>query len=139
MIILDTNVVSEPLRKMPSERVLSWLDAQPAARLYLTTITVAEIFAGMAIMPAGRRKDTLRTSLEHLVTTIFRDRILSFDMQAAREFAIISQKARESGTAIGLADAQIAAIAVATGFSVATRDVTPFAASGLNVINPWTV
>lgn len=138
MIILDTNVVSEPLRKMPSERVLAWLDAQPAEALYLTTITAAEILSGMAIMPGGRRKDMLREALEHLLSTVFRGRILPFDMQAAREFAVISQKAREKGAGVGLADAQIAAIAVATGFSVATRDVTPFTASGLHVINPWT-
>ena len=137
MMILDTNVVSEPLRTSPNARVLAWLDAQPAGSLFLTTITVAEILSGAAILPAGRRKDELQHALDHLVTTLFHDRILPFDLAAAREFATILQRARQNGIGIGLADAQIAAIAVATNGSVATRDVTPFAASGLSVIDPW--
>ncbi|WP_244481187.1 type II toxin-antitoxin system VapC family toxin [Rhizobium sp. Leaf371] len=115
--------------------MLAWLDAQPAGSLFLTTITVAEILSGAAILPAGRRKDALQHALDHLVTTLFHDRILPFDLAAAREFAVILQRARQNG--IGLADAQIAAIAVARNGSVATRDVTPFAASGLSKIDPW--
>ncbi len=58
MIILDTNVVSEPLKPMPSPVVLNWLDQQDPQTLFLTTISLAELLAGVEILPTGRRKET---------------------------------------------------------------------------------
>ena len=137
MIILDTNVLSEPLRKAPDGTVLAWLDAQPKASLFLTSINMGELLAGMEIMPEGKRKALLAEALHHMFTSMFSGRVLPFEENAARAFGSIIRKARASGTGIGLADAQIAAVALANGFSVATRDVSPFMASGVHVINPW--
>jgi toxin FitB len=139
MILLDTNVISEPQRKSPNPRVLDWMDAQALETLYLSTITVAELRAGIALMPAGKRRDGLHDSLEKRLLPMFANRVLSFDMACTKAYAELLAKSRAAGLAIESADAFIAAIALANEFAVATRDSTPFEAAGLAVINPWEV
>ena len=65
MILLDTNVISEPLRPSPEIRVIDWIDAQPLETLYLSAITVAELRAGIALMPAGKRRTALHEHIEN--------------------------------------------------------------------------
>lgn len=139
MILLDTNVVSEPLRVKADAGVVAWIDAQPIETLYLASITVAELRFGIAVLPSGKRRDTLHENLEHRILPLFAGRILSFDMAASHSYAEIMTRARASGLAIGTADGYIAAIAAANGMIVATRDTSPFEAAGLSVINPWKV
>lgn len=137
MILLDTNVISEPWKPAPNPRVLTWIDAQMVETLYLSTITVAELRFGIAAMPAGKRRTTLDERLEREVLPLFANRILPFDLDASRAFADLMAGAQKSGKAIGTADGYIAAIATSRNFVVATRDTGGFAAAGLAVINPW--
>ncbi len=137
MILLDTNVISEQFRAVPDETVISWLNRQPLETLYLASMTVAELRAGVALMPAGKRRTVLSDSIEHQVLPVFVGRVLSFDMACTRAYADVLAAARKAGSGIEAADAVIAAIALENGFSVATRDVSPFLAAGVNVINPW--
>ena len=137
MIILDTNVVSEPLRSNPDPAVQRWLDRQRAETLFLTATDLAELLSGIRILPAGRRKTSLSTSLRKLLESLFGERVLPFDTPAATEYAECMGRARIAGYVIGVADAQIAAIAAVHGFIVATRDTKPFTAAGLKTINPW--
>ena len=83
MIILDTNVVSEPLRPEPEPAVLAWLDAQAPATLYLTSVTLAELMTGVAALPAGRRRNKLGQALTEQVRPLFEGRVLAFDTPAA--------------------------------------------------------
>lgn len=137
MILLDTNVISETQRQAPNAHVLNWIDAQALETLYLSAITVAELRAGIALMPPGKRRDRLHNSLEKHLLPMFTNRVLSFDLACTKTYADLLAKARATGLAIETADAFIAAIALANGFIVATRDTSPFEASGLTVINPW--
>ena len=137
MILLDTNVISEPQRLEPNARVLDWMDAQALETLYLSTITVAELRAGVALMPAGKRRDSLHENLEKRLLPLFANRVLPFDMACTKSYAELLTTSRAAGLAVATADAFIAAIALANGFAVATRDTTPFEAAGVNVINPW--
>ena len=137
MIVLDTNVISEPLRQAPENRVTEWIDAQALETLYLSAITVAEVRFGLASLPAGKRRDRLQASLEKQVLPLFVGRVLPFDMSASQAYSELMAKARTAGLAIGAADGYIAATAAANGMMVATRDVSPFVAAGLDVINPW--
>jgi len=137
MILLDTNVISEPQRREPNARVLEWIDAQALETLYLSSITVAELRAGIALMPAGKRRDSLHDNLEKRLLPMFANRVLSFDMACAKAYAELLAKSRAAGLAVETADALIAAIALANGFAVATRDTNPFEAAGVSVINPW--
>lgn len=139
MILLDTNVVSEPLRSAPEAKVVDWIDAQVLETLYLSTITVAELRAGAALLPSGKRRTRLQESLERRVLPLFNGRVLPFDLACTQAYAMLMAKARKARLAISAADGYIAAIAAAHGISVATRDTGPFEAAGVNVINPWLV
>jgi predicted nucleic acid-binding protein len=137
MIVLDTNVVSEPMRLAGNPTVRAWLDRQVAETLYLTATSLAELLVGIEVLPSGKRKEGLAAALADLMATLFGSRILPFDQQAAAAYAPIVSRTRASGTSISVADGQIAAIASVCGFTVATRDTAPFLAAGLPVINPW--
>ena len=137
MILLDTNVVSEPLRPKPAESVVQWLDAQSSETLYLSCITVAELRAGVAIMPTGKRRKLLDEALENHVLPLFAGRVLPFDASCTRAYASLIARARSSGYAISAADGFIAATAAENAFAVATRDTDPFEAAGVQTINPW--
>jgi toxin FitB len=137
MIILDTNVVSEPLRPVPDAGVVAWLDQQRAEQLHLAAPSLAELLLGVEIMPRGKRKTLLQASLAQLLAALFADRTLPFDERAARAYADLRGRARGAGKPISIIDAQIAAIAIARGFSVATRDTGPFKSVGVPVLNPW--
>ena len=136
MIVLDTNVVSEAMKATPNPVVLAWLDEQAAETLYLSSVTLAELLFGIGVLPAGRRKEALAQMLDGLLA-LFEDRVLAFDTAAARRYADLAVTARAAGKGFPTPDGYIAAIAKARGFTVATRDVAPFKAVGLNVINPW--
>ena len=137
MILLDTNVVSEPLRAAPDERVITWIDAQPLETLFLSAITVAELRAGVALLPAGKRRSGLQEGLEKRVLPLFAGRVLPFDLACTQAYAELLTKARAAGLAVATADGYIAAIAATNGFAVASRDTGPFEAAGVAVINPW--
>ncbi len=82
MIVLDTNVISALMRKEPEKPVVKWLDAQPAASVWITAITVMEIRFGLQTMPKGRRQDALLGSFELMLKTMIEGRIASFDAEA---------------------------------------------------------
>ncbi len=138
MILLDTNVVSEPLKAAGDANVLAWIDTQISETLYLSTIGIAELRYGIAVLPEGKRRDALHFGLEQRVLPLFAGRILAFDDAASQSYATLRARARAAGLAIAPADGYIAAIAATHGFAVATRDTSPFEAAGLTVINPWT-
>lgn len=138
MIIADTNVVSDPLSPSPDLRVINWLDRQLAEDVFITSITIAEMTAGMELLPQGRRRQDLKNAIEQIIEVQFASRILSFDPPAAREYGVLFARLQRQGMNCKMADIQIAAIAQCHGASVATRDVKPFRAAGIRVINPWT-
>ena len=137
MILLDTNVISEPIKLAGDARVLAWLDAQLIESLYVSTISLAELRFGIAALPAGKRKDTLHNSLQQRILPLFNRRILPFDEAASETYGVLRARARAQGKAIATADGYIAATAIHHGLMVATRDFAPFEAAGLKVINPW--
>jgi predicted nucleic acid-binding protein len=138
MIVLDTNVVSEAMKPEPDAAVRAWLNDQVAETLYLSSVTLAELLFGIGALPAGKRKDVLAQALDGLVG-LFRDRVLPFDTDAARHYAQLVVTARSAGRGFPTPDGYIAAIAVSRGFIVASRDVAPYEAAGVKVINPWGV
>nr|RAW03617.1 VapC toxin family PIN domain ribonuclease [Aerococcus urinae] len=136
MILLDTNVVSEAMKPAPDDAVRAWLDEQAAETLYLSSVTVAELMFGIGALPKGKRKDKLAGALDG-VMKVFADRILPFDVDAARRYADLAVKARVAGKGFPTPDGYIAAIAASKGFAVATRDTSAFDAAGVEVIDPW--
>lgn len=137
MIVLDTNVVSELMRPNPSSKVVDWVAAQAVPRLFISTVSEAELRYGVQILPAGERRTRLLNEVEGMLAEDFAGRILPFDSAAAHAYALIAAARRAVGRPINHADCQIAAIARCRGASVATRDVAGFEGSGINLIDPW--
>jgi predicted nucleic acid-binding protein len=137
MILLDTNVISEPMKANAAPSVSDWLDSQVAESLYLTAVNLAELLVGVETLPAGKRRDGIGVALAALISKLFDSRILPFDEDAARAYANLVARARAKGVTLSVADAQIAAIATVKGFVVATRDTAPFVAAGVPIIDPW--
>lgn len=138
MILLDTNVISEAMKPAPHLPVQAWLNDQAAETLYLSSVTLAELLYGIAALPVGKRKAMLAQALEGLLL-LFRDRVLPFDIDAARHYAELAVTARNSGQGFPTPDGYIAAIAASRGFIVASRDTAPYKAAGVSVVNPWQV
>jgi len=137
MILIDTNVISELWKAEPNPGVLAWVDAQTVETLYLSAITVAELRFGLATMPEGRRRTIYQERLENEVLPTFTGRVLPFNLDASQAYADLMARAKVEGKAIGKADGYIAATASACGLMVATRDISPFEAAGLKIVNPW--
>jgi predicted nucleic acid-binding protein len=138
MILLDTNVLSEVMRKEPSVMVLSWLDAQPVEQIWVCAISRAEIFLGITLLPEGKRRDVLYDAALGMFNEDFYNHCLPFDALAADTYAEIVTGRRRLGRPISVEDAQIAAIACAHGMTIATRNTSDFEdISGLDIINPW--
>ena len=139
MTLLDTNVVSELMRPAPEPKVLDWLDAQPAADVWISAVTVGEIRLGLALLPDGQRKLRLTGLAEAMFHEDFADSCLSYDAPAAAEYAEIVASRTRLGRPISVEDAQIAAIARAGGLTLATRNTKDFSdIEKLSLINPWT-
>ena len=138
MIVLDTNVISEAMKPEPHPAVRAWLNNQVAETLYLSSFTLAELLFGIAALPSGKRKDMLAQTLDGLMA-LFRDRVLPFDVDAARHYAELAVMAKGAGRGFPTPDGYIAAIAASRGFIVASRDIAPYEAARVTVINPWEV
>ncbi len=138
MIILDTNVLSEALRPLPSGVVLRWLAAQEPEAVFTTAITQAEVLYGIELLPPGKRRVRLSAAIEKMFAEEFQGRILPFDDEAARAFAKILAARDAAGRPISQFDAMIAAIARSRHAAVATRNTADFERCGIQLINPWT-
>lgn len=136
MIIVDTNVISEPIRPQPSQHVIGWLNAQDKSQVYTTTITEAEILLGIAAMAAGKRREMTAGHMNRVLADDFGGRILPFDSAAARELHAVAR--RKNGKFVIEPDSQIAAIAKSHGAILATRNFKDFKNRGIQLINPWT-
>jgi hypothetical protein len=137
VILLDTNVLSELMRRAPSSRVVSWVAAQPARSLYVTSITQAEILHGVALLPQGRRRSSIESAALAMFEVDFAGRVLPFAGDAAAPYARIAAERRRAGRPISHFDAQIAAIARVSGAALETRNVEDFERCGIELVNPW--
>jgi predicted nucleic acid-binding protein len=132
VIVVDTHVLSEPLRPTPSPAVLAWL-ADAAADVAITTIAVAELLYGAQRLPEGRRKVDLTAAIERLIRAAG-DRVLSYDEPVARAHASLRAARESAGRLTSVEDGMVA---VAHGAKVATRNVADFEGFGVEVVNPW--
>ena len=137
--LLDTNVLSELLRSAPEPRVLAWFAGQPSETLVVSAVTQAEMSLGARLMPAGKRRTSLQAALGAMFSEDFAGRILPFDSAAAPAYVDIVSACRAAGRPISQFDAQIAAIALQAGTTLATRNVNDFESCGITVVNPWMV
>ena len=137
-VLLDTNIVSELIRKTPDPAVEAWAAGHALEDLFFSAVGEAELRYGAAILPAGRRRETLVADIEAMLRDAFEDRVLPFDSEAARAYAVIAAMRRSAGRPVPPADCQIAAIARSRDMAVATRNVRDFEDIDIEVVDPWT-
>lgn len=135
MIFLDTNVLSETFRKAPNEAVIAWL-VRHDAELALSTVTIAEIAYGIQKIRPDQRADGLEQGLEDWRRR-FADRIFGLTEEAALAYGEIMGAAVRQGRTMSAPDGMIAAIAQVNGGRLATRNLTDFETTGLDLISPW--
>jgi predicted nucleic acid-binding protein len=138
VIVLDTNVLSELIRPTPEPQVVTWVDDQDTSDLMITSITAAELRAGVAVLPRGRRKEKIALQIERLIREVFGGHVLPFDVDASSQYADIIATGRRTGHPMNAMDAQIAAMCRQRDATLATRNVEDFRSASLTVINPWT-
>jgi len=138
MIVLDTNVISETLRPHPDARVTAWLEGL-TDDVAITTITLAELLAGVRRLPAGRRRTALTAMIEEVLEPYRGTRaIMPFDEPAVEQYAEVLAARERAGSPIHTADAQIAAICRVHRAICATHNAKDFADTGIDLVNPWT-
>jgi predicted nucleic acid-binding protein len=136
MIVLDTNVLSELMRRQPATAVVAWLDRQSEPP-WITSITVQEIEYGIERLRDENRRAALRAAFDRALAEVIEPRILVFDEETARAAGRISARRERDGQPIHIADSQIAAIARCSSATLVTRDPRDFAGLDLDLINPW--
>lgn len=137
-VLLDTNVLSELMRPRPDARVVAWFADRADTGFLITAITRAEIMLGIELLPPGRRKEALVEAATRMFSEEFGRLCLPFDEQAAGIYAGIVAERTRAGQPIGTEDAQIAAIALAQGLSLATRNTRDFSnIEGFRTLDPW--
>ena len=137
MIVLDTNVLSALMRQTPEAPVVAWLDRQPAESVWITSITLFEARLGLALLPKGRRRQTLEAAFAQLLEHDLENRVLDFDSAAATEAALLAAQRQKTGRPVDMRDTQIAGIALARRATLATRNVRHFQDLNVPVVDPW--
>ncbi|MCL1960213.1 MAG: type II toxin-antitoxin system VapC family toxin [Desulfovibrionaceae bacterium] len=136
--LLDTNVLSELMRPTAAPDVLTWFASRAISAVYTSSITQAEVLTGIALLPAGQRRDALARVAQAMFAEDFAGQILNFDSAAAEHYALIVASRSALGRPISTEDAQIAAIALAANMTLVTRNSKDFVAiNGLSQVNPW--
>ncbi|WP_095200745.1 type II toxin-antitoxin system VapC family toxin [Mesorhizobium carmichaelinearum] len=135
MIFVDTNVISESLKKTPDPAVLAWL-VRNDAELALPTVTIAEIAFGIQKIRPDERADRLEQGLSRWRHR-FADRIFGLTEEAALAYGEIMGAATHQGRGMSAPDGMIAAIARVNGGRLATRNLNDFAPAKLELISPW--
>ena len=137
MIIVDTNIISEFMRAKPDPIVIQWFNKQSSRDLYVSVITLAEIGFGLRVMPEGHKTKILNSRFKGFVNRAFEERILSFDLNASEAYVSIMASRQKMGLKMSIPDGQIASIAYAHRFVVATRNIKDFEHCGIEVVNPF--
>ena len=137
MIVLDTNVISAVTAEVTDPAIVRWLDQQRAAEVTTTTVTIFELWLGVDLLPAGRRRDELAWRTEKMLSILLGQLPLTLSEQAARLSASLQGERKHRGIVVDHRDAMIAGICLAHGATLATRNIRHFADTGVTLVDPW--
>jgi predicted nucleic acid-binding protein len=132
--LLDTNVVSETIRRNPNKAVISWLDQIPGEALFISVLTLGEIRKGIEALPDKKRREKLRLWIDHELPRWFDERVLPVDLAVADRWGRLLA---EIGRSVPTIDSLLAATALHHDLRLVTHNVRDFDFPGLEVINPW--
>lgn len=136
MILIDTNVVSEMMRRRPDPEVVAWFASKEPHDLAISSVTIFELRFGAAILPPSPERDRLSTMIDRLESRRF-GTIVSLDEAAAVEAAAFRARRRSLGRPVGVPDSLIGGTALSHSARLATRNIRDFAHAGLDLIDPF--
>lgn len=137
MILLDTNVVAETMKRRVDPVVAAFIDRQRIDEIFLPSLVAAEIRYGLRRLPAGRRRGEIEADFAAFLAAGFASRILVFDDACAMGYATVRTSREQTGRPVSIQDALIGGMALAHGATLATRNITDFDGYGLSLVNPW--
>jgi predicted nucleic acid-binding protein len=132
--LLDTNIVSETVRRSPNKAVIAWLDGLPGESLFVSVLTLGEIRKGVETLNDRKRREKLRLWLEHELPAWFEDRVLPVDLAVADRWGRLLA---EVGRPVPTIDSLLAATALHHELRLVTRNAGDFNYPGLQVLNPF--
>jgi predicted nucleic acid-binding protein len=135
--LLDTNCISEVVRKEPDPRVLEWMDAAEEGMLHLSVLTLGEIRKGVGGLPASKRRTRLESWLEVELQLRFAGRILPVDAAVADRWGILAAEAKRTGKPLSEIVGLLAASALHHHLTIVSRNVQDFAKVHVPILNPW--
>jgi predicted nucleic acid-binding protein len=137
VIVVDTNVLSEPVKPTPNEGVVAWLRRHREPKLFTTATVVGELNEGVGMLAPGRKRLELQDDIDLIIATEYDGRILPFDLDAAQAYGFVHELRRIQGRPMQTEDAQIAAVCLVHDAALATRNTRDFEGLGLELIDPW--
>lgn len=135
--LLDTNVVSETMRKRPSAVVLDWVAAQVTESVFISAVTLGELRRGALLLGEGKKRNALLLWIETGIKADFAGRILPVDIAVMERWAELQIATQKAGRRLPLMDSLLAATALAHGLTLATRNLADFQAAGVPLLYPW--
>jgi predicted nucleic acid-binding protein len=135
--LLDTNVLSELRRSKPDRKVVAFVASQPLERLYVSTVTLAEIRFGIELLPEAQRRIALQDWLTHRVRPMLAERVLPVSEDVLFKWRLLVEEGRKIGHTFSQPDLFIAATALHHGLTLVSRDVGDYARTGVPLLNPW--
>ncbi len=137
MIVLDTNILSALMQRVPDPSLIAWLDRQSAESIWISTVTVFEVRYGIEVLETGRRKKWLLEQFEQLVQHDLKHRVLPFDTGAAEQAGRLAAERKAHGYAVDMRDTFIAGIVLMHRATLATRNTRHFMDLGTLLVDPW--
>lgn len=134
--LLDTNVVSEPIRPKPNKAVSRWLKSVPEFSLFLSVLTIGEIRKGIEKL-GGKRKERLESWFDETLCPFYSGRILPIDFGVAERWGSLTSASSAAGRTLSAIDSLLAATALHHELTIVTRNDSDFRLTNLSVINPW--
>ncbi len=137
MIVADTNIISEVMKPNCHISVVKWFDEQSYGSMVICAASLGELHFGIEKLPQSKKRNLLEESLEIAINNVFNSEILKFDVLAAKIYGRIAAHKRRIGSPISTMDAIIAAICIANGATLATRNTKDFEGLDVKLINPF--
>jgi toxin FitB len=135
--LLDTNVLSEPVKRSPEPRVVTWLSQQMQLDLYISVLTLGELTMGIALAVPGARRDTLQAWAAQELPQRFAGRLLPITEEVAREWGRLSAQGRADGRELPITDGLLLATARIHDMTFVTRNERDCAGRNVRILNPW--
>ncbi|MDP1872167.1 MAG: type II toxin-antitoxin system VapC family toxin [Gallionella sp.] len=136
MYLLDTCVLSELVKANPESAVLAWMAERKEHELFVSAMTIAELYRGIAKLPTSPRKSDLTVWLQQ-VEAGFDERVMSFTLDTAHVWAQMCANAEAAGKSMAAFDSIIVATAVEHSLCLVTRNIRDFSNVSVELLNPW--